>query len=97
MMPHAIIMILASLTLGTGLIAAVYWFRSAAAPPPTLEQPIASVVDAPSQYIYTAFADIAALNVAVAESGRLNKCAAIWSGVSVLLGAITTVVSVVGL
>jgi hypothetical protein len=89
-MPHSMILALASITLATGIVSAVYWFKSAAIPTPQFEEPIASVSDAPEQHIINTAANAGILHVAMNESARLNKHAAIWTGISALLGAVTT-------
>jgi hypothetical protein len=90
-MSHPMILALAFTTLATGIVSAVYWFRSAAIPTPQFEEPIASVSDAPDQHIINAVANASTLHSAMNESARLNKCAAIWTGISALLAAVTTV------
>jgi len=88
-----VIITLAVLTFATAIVAAVYWFKSAAVPMPQLEEPIASISDAPEQHIMTAGANSGILVRALTRSSGLNKRAAIWTGISALLGAATTVCS----
>lgn len=85
------IIVLALLTLGTAVIAAMCWLKSAAVPPAETREPIASIDDAPAQHVLTAVANANNVRLAMDQSSRLNKRAAIWTGVSALLGAITTI------
>jgi hypothetical protein len=89
-MPHPIIPALAFTTLAAAIVSAIYWFKSAAIPTPQFEEPIASVGDVPEQHIINAVANAGILHRAIEESARLNKHAAIWTGISALLGAFTT-------
>jgi len=79
-----------ALTLVTAIVAAMYWFKSAAVPTPQCKEPVASISDAPEQHIESAVANGGISHRALAESARLNKLAALWTGISALLGAITT-------
>ncbi len=89
-MPHSMILALAFSTLATGVVSAIYWFKSAAIPTPEFEEPIASVSDAPELHIISAVANAGILHAAMNQSAKLNKHAAIWTGISALLGAVTT-------
>jgi hypothetical protein len=89
-MSHTVILILASATLVTAIVAAIYWFKSAGVPTPYFVEPIASLDDAPEQHIMSAEANTGGLHKAMSDSARLNKRAAVWTGVSALLGAVTT-------
>lgn len=78
---------LAVATFVTAVVAAVYWFRSAALEVEGLDQPTASITDAIEKHTLTAVVNMNLLHKAMNESARLNRSAAIWTGVSALLAA----------
>ena len=87
---------LASTTLTTAVVSAVYWFKSAAIRTPQFEEPIASVSDAPEQHIINAVANAGILLGVMNEAAKFNKRAAIWTGISAFLGAVTTGLGLLG-
>ena len=93
-MQHVAMLALALATLATAIVAAVYWFQSAAVPTPHFEEPNTSIDDAPEDHIRTAVVNSNYIREAMDKSSKLNKRAALWTGVSALLGAITAVLSV---
>jgi hypothetical protein len=90
-MHHPGILLLDAATLATAIIAAYYWFKSSRIPIPELEEPIASISDAPILHILIAQVHIGSIMSATRESSRLNSAAAIWTGVSALLSAVTAI------
>ena len=90
-MAHPTIISVAIGALATGIVAATYWFRSAAVPLPQFDEPVASISDAPEQHIMNAVVNVGIIQGAMNESAKLNRIAAVWTGVSALLGALTTV------
>ena len=92
-MQHMIIIILAFFTFISAIISAVYWWKSSRVEPVSIDMfnNAASVSDVPEQYIGTAQVNIAGLQAAAVESARLNKWASIWTGISALLSAATTI------
>jgi hypothetical protein len=95
-MRHIGILLLSLATLATAVLAAYYWFKSSRIPIFELDEPVASISDAPESHVLVAKVHIASLMAASKESSALNKVAALWTGVSALLGAITTVVGTLG-
>jgi hypothetical protein len=81
---------LAIAALITGLIAAYYRWKSSNVPVPRFETPVASVEDNPADHTLTNSVNIDSINSAFGESSRLNKLAARWTAVSVVIGAATT-------
>lgn len=67
-----------------------YWYRSSAVPVAACETPGASVSDEPAQQILTAECKPYWPLSGPAESSHLNKLAARWTGLSVVLGAAVT-------
>ena len=55
---------------------------------------VASVSDVPEQYIGTAQVNIAVLQTTAIEAARLNKWAALWTGISALFSAATTMAGI---
>jgi hypothetical protein len=86
--------ILAVATLITAILAAVYWFQSAAVKVETVDQPTASMADAIEDHTLTAVVNMNFLRSAMNESARLNRLAAIWTGISALLVAFMTIASI---
>lgn len=82
---------LALATLSTAVAAAVYWFRSAVLRSECYQEPVASISDAPEQHIQASLVHAFSLQTMLNESAKLNKWAAIWTGISALLGAITSI------
>jgi hypothetical protein len=87
---------MAVFTLAAAIISAVYWFKSAAVPMPEFQEPVASITDAPEQHIIAVVSNTELLHGALLRSSDLNTRAAIWTGVSALLGAATTVYGILG-
>ncbi|MES2221671.1 MAG: hypothetical protein V4587_11975 [Acidobacteriota bacterium] len=79
-------------TLGFGVMAAVYWWRSSALDVPLLPAPDASISDAPEQHHLTTSVNLDALFMAGLEAAALNRTAAGLTAIAALLGAITTVI-----
>lgn len=90
-MQRTITIAFAIATLGTAIVAAVLWFRSAMIETPEVEEPVASISDVPEVHIQTAVVNLNNLRTAMDSSAKLNKKAAVWTGISALLGAATTV------
>ena len=78
-------------TLVSAVTAAVYWFKSALVRSEEFEEPIASITDAPEQHIQATQFYASCIHQMLNESSRLNKHAAIWTGISAVLGALTSV------
>jgi hypothetical protein len=88
---HTLPLISASLTFVSAVIAAVYWFRSSRIRPKTVSTENGpSISDIPEVHILAAQVDIFGIHDVINEISRLNKLAAIWTGISALLGAVTT-------
>jgi hypothetical protein len=89
---HRFVLIgLALATLGTASVAAVFWFRSAVLSSERFDEPVASISDTPEQHIQASIAYILSIHQTLNQSCRLNKLAAIWTGVAAVLGAITSI------
>lgn len=58
---------------------------------PEGEEPVASISDVPEVHIQTAVVNLNNLRAAMDGSAKLNKKAVVWTGISALLGAATTV------
>ena len=86
-------MVLAVVTVITAVAAAVYWFKSAAVKVQTVDEPTASMTDAIEEHTLAAVVNMNFLREAMNKSARLNRLAAIWTGVSAVLAALTTIVS----
>lgn len=83
-----------SCSLGTALsafVAAAYWYLSSRPTPKTTVPPVASISDHPEMHILGAQVDIIGIQSALSEASRLNKKAAMWSGIAALLGGISAV------
>jgi hypothetical protein len=85
---------LALATLVTAVLAAIYWFRSAVLRSECYQEPVASISDAREQHIQASLVHLFSIQTRLNESARLNKWAAIWTGISALLGAITSIYGV---
>jgi hypothetical protein len=81
-------------TLGTAIAAAVYWFQSARVDAPSIQEPVASISDVPEDHIQMAVANANSVRIAMEMSAQLNKRAAIWTGISALLGAATSIAGI---
>jgi hypothetical protein len=91
---HRVVNIVLSVaTLIAAILSAYYWFKSATVEPYTAEPPIASIGDAPGDHLLTTNVNVDGIHFAMTNSARLNKWAAIWTGVSALLSATTAIVS----
>lgn len=88
---RAIIILLAAATLVTAIVAAYYWFKSAMIEVPTVDEPVASISDVPETHIQNAIVNMNNLRDAMDKSGAFNRKAAVWTGISALLGAATTI------
>jgi hypothetical protein len=71
-------------------VAAFYWFQSSRADLGEEFQIAASVDDNPALHIISAQADIETLRSGMRQSARLNKIAAIWSGLAAIFTALTS-------
>lgn len=73
--------------------AALFWFKSSVKDPEIVEETQASISDAQELHILDAKVGIYFTQAAMKESSRLNKIAAIWSGIAAALGAVTAILS----
>ena len=73
--------------------AAWFWFKSSLQDPEIVEESQASISDAQELHILDAKVGIYYPQAAMKESARLNKIAAIWSGIAAALGAATAILS----
>lgn len=73
--------------------AAWFWFKSSLQDPKIVEETQASISDAQELHILNAKVGIYYTQAAMKESARLNKIAAIWSGIAAALGAATAILS----
>lgn len=78
--------------LASGL-AAWFWFKSSLQDPVIVEETQASISDAQELHTLDAKVGIYYTQAAMKESARLNKIAAIWSGIAAVLGAATAMLS----
>jgi hypothetical protein len=86
--------ILAFLTFIFCVTSAVYWFKSSMIKMETAySHNLPSISDVPELHIMTAQVDIFKMHKVMNEACRLNKWAAIWTGIGALFGAVTTIVS----
>jgi hypothetical protein len=93
---HTLPLIPASLTFVSAVIAAVYWFQSSRIRPKTVSTESGpSISDVPEVHTLAAQVDIFDIHDVINEISRLNKWAAIWTGISALLGAVTTISAVI--
>ncbi len=82
----------ACLTFVSAIISAVYWFRSSQMKLQTAcTNNLPSISDVPEEHIMTTQVDIFNIHKVMNETCKLNKWAAIWTGIAALLGAVTTV------
>jgi len=93
-MQHLVTVLFAVATLGTAIAAAAYWFQSARIDAPPIQEPVASISDVPEDHIQMAVANANSVRVAMEMSSQLNKKAAIWTGISALLGAATSIAGI---
>jgi hypothetical protein len=75
----------------TASVAAMYWFKSASPPPRPDDE---SVRDYPEIHTLTGRVDLEKIRNALQVSARFNRIAAIWTGISALLSAATTLVGI---
>jgi hypothetical protein len=92
-MHRTVNIVLSGATLIAAILSAYYWFKSAALEPYTVESPIASIADAPGDHLLSTNVNVDGIHFAMTNSARLNKWAAIWTGVSALLSAATAITS----
>ena len=78
----------------TASLAAFYWFKSASPPPQKADDPAVSISDNPGAFVLANQASMDGVLRALQVSARFNKIAAIWTGVSALLSAATTLVGI---
>jgi hypothetical protein len=77
-------LVLASLALLSGLAAAVYWYLGS--------KPAAQPYILPDEWTAQSLAWIESLKASLRESARLNRTAAIWTALSVVMSAASAVV-----
>lgn len=88
---------LAIVAFGTGIVAAVYWFRASIVEIPTdwgihSSKPLKAGARIPTVDELNAYVSwIFAIKDAFEKSSRLNKSAATWTAIAVLLGTLATV------
>jgi hypothetical protein len=80
-------------TAATALTAAYYWFRSSQPTPVESSEIAASISDDEALYILDARVTVDSLRGVLAESSRLNKKAAIWSGTAAIFGGLAALMS----
>ena len=78
----------------TASLAAFYWFKSASRPPEPADDPGVSISDSPELHIIHGTVNMNSMHRAMQVSARFNKIAAIWTGISALLSAATTLVGI---
>jgi len=79
-------------TFVSAIISAVYWFKSSVLNIKTVyTDNLPSISDVPELHIVTAQVDIFNMHKVMNETCRLNKWAAIWTGIAALLSAVTTI------
>ncbi|MGA7713917.1 MAG: hypothetical protein WCA81_18640 [Rhizomicrobium sp.] len=83
--PVAVTVVLASLTLALALKAAALWWRASRSL--DLEEPTASITDAPELHVLTAQVELNALMASL----PINRRAAFWTGWAAFAGAITSI------
>ncbi len=93
-MQSTLVSVLGAGTMITASIAALYWFKSASPPPQPLDEPVASIGDSPEIHTLSARVDIEKIRHALQVSAKFNRIAAIWTGISALLSAATTLVGI---
>lgn len=89
------VVILSLVTAICSFIAAVYWFRSAGVNLGEWTVNNAPIENSEAIHILFTQVDILNLRVAMSNSARLNKTAAIWSGIAAGFAAITAVFAAV--
>lgn len=94
-MQHLAATLFALAALGTAMAAAIYWFRSARVKVPELQELVSSISDAPEDHILAAIADANSVREAMNVSSRLNQKAAVWTGISALLGAAASIAAII--
>ena len=95
-MQHYIVIGLDACTFVSALASAVFWFMSAAVNIPYDGEPItASISDEPELHIQGAIANVWNVYQAMVKSCKLNKVAAILTGIAALFGAATSIVGIV--
>jgi hypothetical protein len=72
----------------------MYWFKSASPPPVTHDNPDTSIRENPKINVLSSRVEIENIRLALQVSARFNKRAAIWTGISALLSAATTLVGI---
>jgi hypothetical protein len=82
-------------TAGAALAAAYYWFRSSQPTPVESSNIPASISDNEPLFILGAGVSVDSLRAVLAESSRLNKKAALWSGVAAILAALAALASLI--
>ena len=88
------VVILAGLTLVTGLVAARYWYLSSQVPVVPAWAAHGGIEPGNNEHSQSGW--IVALMESARESGRLNKIASLWTAAAVVLGAATSIVGAVG-
>ena len=78
----------------TSAVAALNWFRSASPPLESLNNPDTSSGDSPLLYTIAGRVEMDNIRRVLQASARFNKNAAIWTGISALLSAATTLVGI---
>jgi hypothetical protein len=91
--PRTIFLIASSLTAGSALVAAGYWYASSLPTAPKQIEIAGSVSDVPEQYAQSAFADIDSIHFVMTKAARLNKFASIWSALAAIFGAAAAIAS----
>jgi hypothetical protein len=81
----------AFLTFVSAIISAVYWFKSSVNIESAYTDNLPSISDVPELHIMIAREGIFNMHKVMNETCRLNKWAAIWTGIAALLGAVTTI------
>jgi hypothetical protein len=93
-MQSALVIVLGAGTMITSAIAALNWFRSASPPPESLKDPDVSISDSPEVYTIAGRVEMDGIRRALQASARFNRIAAMWTGISALLSAATTLVGI---
>ena len=93
-MHRTVLIGLALATLGTAVAAAIFWFKSALLRSKEFDEPVASISDTPEQHIQASLVYVFSIQQMLNQSSKLNKWAAIWTGISAVLGAVTSIVGV---
>jgi hypothetical protein len=93
MPPQRTLFVLLSFGTAAAALAAAYYMFSSSQPTPVESTEIdASISDNEALYILDARVSVDSLRSVLAESSRLNKKAAIWSGVAAIFGALAALV-----